>query len=43
MSFYKYDEECECMRSASPTTYEEEAVSDSCKLVSTALNESMQK
>ena len=32
-------EECECMRSASPTTYEEEAVSDSCRLVSTALNE----
>ena len=32
-------EECECMRSASPITDEEEAVSDSCKLVSTALNE----
>ena len=31
-------QKCECMRSASPTTYEEGAVSDSCKLVSTTLN-----
>ena len=31
-------EECECMRSASPITDEEGAVSDSCRLVSMALN-----